>query len=258
MTFTIEYFEFILLVLIRLTSYVMAAPFLSYASIPIRVKLVISVVLAVIVVNILEPVQLEYSGIVGLSTLIVKEACVGVALGFVSNICLYILNFAGQLMDMEIGLSMTSLFDPQTRIQGTISGTFYLYSVMLLMLVSHTHYFIIRAIIDSFQLFNIGEAVFSRGLAEVLTDFFPQYFLIAFRILLPIFGCMLMINVVLGVLARAAPQMNMFVVGMQLKVIVGVFILFIIVETMPGVAGFIFDEMQTITRQIMDVFTPSQ
>ncbi len=256
MAFTIEHFEFILLVLIRLSSFVMTAPFLSYASIPVRVKLSISVVLSIIVVSMVEPTALEYSGVIGFSALMIKEACVGIALGFMSNICLYILNFSGQLMDMEMGLSMSNIFDPQTQIQGTVSGTLYLYAVMLLMLVSHMHYFVIQAIIDSFQFFNIGEAVFSRDITHIMTEFFPNYFIIAFRILLPIFGCMLMINIVLGVLARAAPQMNMFVIGMQLKVAVGIIILYIIVETMPGVTNFIYDQMRTVTNQLIDVFTP--
>ncbi len=256
MTFTIKHFEFILLVVVRLSSFVMAAPFLSYASIPVRVKLAIALVLSIIVINMVEPVTLEYTGLIGFSALMIEEACVGIAMGFMSNICLYILNFSGQLMDMDMGLSMSNIFDPQTRIQGTISGTLYLYAVMLLMMVSHMHYFVIQAVVDSFQHFNIGEAVFSKSITDVMVEFLPNYFMIAFRILLPIFGCMLIINIVLGVLARAAPQMNMFVVGMQLKVMVGIIVLFIIVETLPGVTNFIYDQMRTVTNQLMDAFTP--
>lgn len=256
MNFTVENIEFMLLVLVRLSSFVMVAPFFGYASIPIRIKLIISIVFAIIVLQVISPVSLDYEGVIGYAALIVKEACVGLALGFMSNICLYILNFAGQLMDMEIGLSMSSLFDPLTHVQSTVSGAMYTYLVMLVMMVSNMHYFLIRAIIDSFQYFNIGRAVFSEKLSQVMIDFFPNYFIIGFRILLPIFGCMLLTNVVLGVLARATPQMNMFVVGMQLKVLIGIVVLILIVETIPGVSEFIFDEMKEVTKELMRAFTP--
>lgn len=257
MNFTVENLEFYLLVLVRMSSFVMTAPFLSYASLPVKVKLAISFVLTLVVIQVIPIIQLDYVGVIGYSTLIVKEACVGAAIGFMANVCLYIVNFAGQLMDMEIGLSMVNLFDPQTHIQGTVSGAFYTYMVMLIMIVSNMHYYLIRAIVDSFRYFNVGEAVFSRSITDVMTDFMPNYMIIGFRIILPVFGCMLLINVVLGVLAKAAPQMNMFVIGLQLKVLIGILILAIMVEMIPTISDFIFGQMKEVISAMMKAFTPN-
>ena len=74
--------------------------------------------------------------------------------------------------------------------------------------------------------------------------------------MLPVFACMLVINVVLGVLTRAAPQMNMFVVGLQMKVLVGILILLIILPTLPMVTNFVFDHMKEVVLQIYNSFTP--
>lgn len=72
-----------------------------------------------------------------------------------------------------------------------------------------------------------------------MVDFIANYFIIAVRIVLPVFCCMLLINVVLGVLAKAAPQMNMFVVGMQIKVLAGLAILVIVIQSFPMVSDYI-------------------
>ena len=78
-----------------------------------------------------------------------------------------------------------------------------------------------------------------------------EYFILGFRIVLPVFATILVVNVVLGVLAKVAPQMNMFVIGMQLKVFVGLALLFILMSFLPGITDFIFNEMQKITKLFM-------
>lgn len=256
MNFTVEHLEFYLLVLIRISSFIMTAPIFSYSSIPVRIKVVLSIVLSIVVIQVTPVVELEYVGIIGYSTLVVKEAAVGAVLGFMCNICMYIINFAGQLMDMEMGLSMANIFDPLTSIQVSVTGNIYTYLVMLVMLVTNMHYYVLRAILDTFHYFNVGEAVFRGNLAEIAVDFMGNYFLIGFRIVLPVFACMLIINVVLGVLSRAAPQMNMFVVGMQVKVLAGIAILMIIIPTIPTVTNFVVDTMNEVVVKVYNSFMP--
>ncbi len=159
-------------------------------------------------------------------------------------------------MDIEIGLSMANMFDPLTRIQVSVTGNIYNYLLMLVMVVTNMHHYVLRAILDTFRYFNIGRALFSENLVETAVDFMANYFMIGFRIVLPVFACMLVINVVLGVLTRAAPQMNMFVVGLQMKVLVGILILLIILPSLPMVTNFVFDHMKEVVLQIYNSFTP--
>lgn len=256
MSFTVENLEFYLLILIRISSFVMTAPFFSYQTLPAKVKLAISMVLSIVVIQTVPVVDLDYTGIIGFSALILREAVVGLVLGFMCNICMYIVSFAGHLMDMEMGLSMASVYDPLTSIQVSVTGNLYTYLVMLIMLVTNMHHYVLRAIIDTFRYFNVGEAVFNGNLVEMAVDFMANYFMIGFRIVLPVFACMLVINVVLGVLSRAAPQMNMFVVGLQLKVLAGIVILLIIIPTIPTVTNFVFDTMKDVVLQTYNSFSP--
>lgn len=258
MTFTVENLEFYLLVLVRVSALVMTAPFFSYKSVPMRVRAAMSVFLSLVCISITPVVTLHYVGVVGYSVLVLEEMLLGLTLGIMCNMCFMIVSFAGQLMDMEMGLSMVSMFDPMTNSQISITGNLYNYALMLMMVVTNMHYYIIRAICDSFSYFNVGKAVFPMlNLKNIVVDFMGNYFVIAVRIILPVFCCMLLINVVLGVLAKAAPQMNMFVVGMQIKVMVGMIILVLVIQSFPMVADFIFGEMKEIITNVIHVFTPS-
>lgn len=257
MNFTVENLEFYLLILMRVAGLIMTAPFFSYSSVPMRVRAALSVFLALVVIQTVPVISLQYSGVFGYSVLILKETMLGVTLGLMCTICFYVVNLAGQLMDMEMGLSMANMFDPMTNMQFSVTGNLYNYLLMLMLVVTNMHYYILRAIVDSFSYFNVGEAVFDTvSLKNVVVDFIANYFMIAVRIILPVFCCMLLINVVLGVLAKAAPQMNMFVVGMQIKVLVGLIILVLVIQSFPMVANYIFDEMKQVISQVIHVFTP--
>ena len=252
MSFTVEHVEFYLLVLIRITSFVIGAPIFGYQTIPMKIRLAIGMVLSLAAIQTVPVIELNYVGVLGFSVLVLKEMIVGLTIGFMCNMCTYIVSFAGQLMDMEMGLSMASTFDPLTNIQVSISGNLYVYLVMLMM-----HYKILQAILDTFTYFNVGQAVFDGNLQETAVEFIVNFFLVGFRIVLPVFACMLVINVVLGVLSRAIPQMNMFVVGIQIKVLVGIVILLIIVPTIPTIANFVFETMQDIVVKLYNSFTPT-
>ena len=87
----------------------------------------------------------EYANILEYSGLVLKEAITGIIIGLGSRLCLYIFNFSGNMLDMEIGFSMVQEMDPTTNVNSTITSNFYMYIFMLLFLVSDMHYFIIDA-----------------------------------------------------------------------------------------------------------------
>lgn len=149
MSFSVEHLEFYLLILIRISSFVLAAPIFSYQTIPMKVKLALSIVLSIVVIQVVPVVELDYTGIIGYSALVIQESLVGLVLGFMCNACVYIVSFAGQLMDIEIGLSMANMFDPLTRIQVSVTGNIYTYLLMLVMVVTNMHHYVLRAILDT-------------------------------------------------------------------------------------------------------------
>ena len=251
--FAVEDLEYFLLIVARITAFVHTAPFFSLNNVPRRVKVGFSVLLAIILYQFVVPhYALAYNSVLTYALLVFKETAAGILLGMAGNVCLYIVNFAGSLMDMDIGLSMVSLFDPATRQQTGFSGSLYNYALLLILIISDMHHWILKAFVESFELIPTGRIFFDwEKIADSSVHFMIDYFVIGFRIFLPIFAGMLILNAVLGILAKVAPQMNMFSVGIQIKILVGLGIMLLTVSMLPGMADFIFNAM----KQLMTEFT---
>ncbi len=142
---------------------------------------------------------------------------------------------------------MVTLMDPTTRESTSITGVLYQYVLMLMMMATGMYRYLFGALADTFELIPVNGAVFhADSLLESMVMFLGDYVIIGFRIVLPIFCSILLLNAVLGILAKVSPQMNMFAVGIQLKILVGLSILFLTAGILPGIADFIFDEMKRI------------
>ncbi|BCK00151.1 flagellar biosynthetic protein FliR [Anaerocolumna chitinilytica] len=252
MTFTVEGFDVLLLILVRVSTFVFVAPFFSLPNVPFRVKAGFSFIFALIIFQV-SGTNIQYSTVIEYAILIMKEALTGLIIGFFTNVSYYILNFAGQLMDMEIGFSMANEFDPITRIESTITSNLYSYSVILMLLVTDMHLYILKAFADTFQIIPLGEAHIKSNMYLLMVDFIKNYFIIGFRIVLPVFAAMLIVNTILAILAKIAPQMNMFVIGFQLKIFTGLLILFLLVKFLPTVSGFIFNQMADMMKAAVRV-----
>lgn len=257
MTFTLDNFETFLLILVRISGFVYTAPILSLKNIPVRVKAGFSIFMAVILFYSTSLAVPEYSGVIGYAILVAREAIAGTLMGLFSNIAYYILDFAGQMMDMEIGFSMVSQLDPLTNIQTSITANLYGYLVLLMMLITNLHHYFIRAVADSFKVIGLGQAVFPSDMYKLMVQFITDYFLIAMRIVLPVIAAMLIVNTVLGILTKAAPQMNMFVIGIQLKILVGLLVLYLIIRLVPSVADFIYNKMGEMLKAAVELMKGS-
>nr|WP_283242244.1 flagellar biosynthetic protein FliR [Jutongia hominis] len=239
------------MIITRISMIFFIVPFFGNVNIPVRIKIALSFFLSLIIMNSVDYSAVSYQGMLGYSILIAQEAVTGLLIGIGSGFTLYILNFSGHMLDMEIGFSMAMEMDPTTQVQTTISATFLTAVFMLMFIASDMHYFLIDAVVDSYKVIPIGEGIVSPNLYKIFVQYVIDYFVIGFRIILPVFACILVINVILGILARIAPQMNMFVFGMQLKVFAGLSLIFILMNFLPGITDFLFNEMQTLTKLFM-------
>lgn len=256
MSLTIEKLEFLFVILVRISAFLMTAPFFNQRNIPVRVKAGLSFFMSVIVFNMMDYSPLQYDSSIEYAVILIQETMIGVSLGFTANLCLYILDLAGRLIDTEIGFSMVNVLNPASNIQTSITGSLLMYLVMLTMLVSHLHYFVISALIDTFTLLPVGKVTLPSNLYEIATKFVKEYFMLGFRIVLPVFAAILVVNIVLGVLAKVAPQMNMFVIGMQLKLLVGLIILLLVIGMLPSITDFIYFEMKYVLNDMIKAMVP--
>ena len=127
----------------------------------------------------------------------------------------------------------------------------YYYFTLLLLLVGGMHRFLIRALADSFSLIALGGAVFRRDfLLQSMIVYMRNLFVLGFRIMLPVFAVMLTMNVILGIMAKVAPQMNMFSVGVQIKILVAFAVMYLMVFLFPEVVDMITEQMKLNLRNV--------
>ena len=244
-SFSLENFEIFILILVRVSCFVYIAPFYGMSNVPNQVKIGLSAMIALLVSGFADVSQVEYTGLIGYAVIVLKEGITGLLIGLAANVWNSIILFAGNIIDMDIGLSMVTEFDPTMNTQVTITGNLYNYFILLLLIATNMHHVILQAVVDSFTVIPINGQIFNwDSLAGSMTQYMTDMFVIGFRIFLPIFACMMILNCILGILAKVAPQMNMFAVGMQMKILVGFGVLFLTISLLPGIASFIFTEMK--------------
>ncbi|MCR4998842.1 MAG: flagellar biosynthetic protein FliR [Lachnospiraceae bacterium] len=252
-TFNLIYFEYFLLILVRIATFMFVAPFFNQQGVPAMSKIGIASIVSILVLYIMHPTEEMYTSAIGFGIHIVSEATVGLLLGFAAYIASTIVVFAGNLIDMDIGFSMVTEFDPSQRMQVTITGSIYNYFMLMFLVIYNFHHYLIRAIYDSFILIPLGGVKLERDvLLQSMTNAMVDYFLIAFRIMLPVFATLLIINCVLGIMAKVAPQMNMFAVGIQIKLLAGLAALLLVSFLYPEVVHMIENEMKANIQNISE------
>ncbi len=250
-TFNQNTIEYLLIILVRVSSFVFIAPFFGDSAVPARVKVSFSVLITILLFYSMPVTRLEYGTVIDYAIIVVKESITGLLIGFSAYICNTIIHFSGKIIDMEIGLSMAQVFDPTTNTETGLTGSLYSYLLMLFMIVSNMHIFLLNALVDSYTLIPINGIKLGDTMYDTVMGFMVNYFVIGFRIVLPVFASILLLNCILGIMAKVAPQMNMFAVGMQLKVMVGLFVMFITVSVLPVLSNFIFSHMQTMIKEML-------
>lgn len=255
-SFTYADLEFFLLVLVRIASFVYIAPFFSMNNTPRNVKIGLSVFISIIMFSILPREYPQYSTLLDYSFLVIKEVITGLLIGLSANLTTMIVNFAGHVADMETGLSMVTLMDPATRDSVTITGAYYNYMITLMLIISGMHRYLLKALVETYTLIPVAGSVFhTNKIMNSMIEFMTDYIIIGFRICLPIFATMILLNAVLGILAKVSPQMNMFAVGMQLKVLTGLGILFLTTTMMPSAANFIYEQMKRMIVMMVEALS---
>ncbi len=253
-SFTYGDLEYFLLILVRVSSFIVVAPFYGMQGTPPnRYKIGFAVVVSILIYSAVTKPAIVYNGVIGFALVVMKEVVTGLLIGFSTMICTTVAVLAGFMADTETGLSMVNEMDVTNRQQVTITGTLYNYTFMLMLIASGMYRFLLGALIDSFTLIPINGAVFDTdALMRSVITFLHDYIVIGFRIVLPVFCTTLLVNCILGILAKVAPQLNMFVVGVQIRILIGLGTLFLSISLLPGAADMIYVEMRKMTIAVIE------
>lgn len=241
------------LVLARISAFIVAGPVFSMSNIPGLVKIGLSFALAVIIYPSVSASAGDYS-IDGWDYVfaLLREVLVGLAVGYVASLILNALMFAGSLIDMHIGFFMSSIFDPMSGAMAGITSRFLYLLGLAVLLGFNGHHVIIAALVRSYQVVPVNSAKVSAAAALFLIKVFGQMIVIGVQIAAPLIAVMLIIDVTLGLLARTAPQINVFMLGFPIKIIFGLLTLSVMVPVLVRIIysliGTIEQDMLTIMR----------
>ncbi len=253
-SFPIEELEYFLLIMTRVTSFIFIAPFFSMQNTPRRLKIGLGFFVSILLYYMTEPhVYPVFDTVWDMATVILKEAAAGLLIGLGANLCSSIVLFAGRVIDMEMGFAMANQMDPTTRENATLTGVYYQNMVMLLMIITGMYQYFVSALAETFILIPVGQVNFNFDhLLSTFIQFMGDYMIIGMKICLPVFCTIMLLNAILGILAKVAPQMNMFAVGIQLKVFTGLSILFLTVALLPDAANMIFTQMKRMVVSFVE------
>ena len=211
-----------IIVLTRLGGIMVSAPFFSGGSIPIPIRILFSCAAAFVLAPSLPlgnlPAALSLGSMVGMLLL---EIAFGLVLGFVANCIFAGLQLAGQIISFQMGFSVVNLIDPQTQVNMPVFSFFNNYVGLLLFLLVNGHHWFLMAVHESFAVLPAGGFVLSGVLVEKIIDMTAAIFVIGVKIAGPIIIITIIVDIVIGIIGRTAPQINLLVVGMPLKLLVG-------------------------------------
>ncbi|MFE4140940.1 flagellar biosynthetic protein FliR [Peribacillus sp. YIM B13472] len=248
------HFPAFLLIVVRVTTFFVAMPIFSYRSIPVQHRVGLGIFLAWIMYYTIDAPVLELD--VTFYLLIMKEALVGLFIGFAAYMILSAVQIAGGLIDFQMGFSIANVIDPQTGAQSPLMGQ-YLYTIALLFLLStNGHHLLLDGIFYSYQFIPIDQLFVPFGdhtLIEYLAKALSKAFMIAFQMSIPVVGSIFLVDVTLGILARTVPQLNVFVVGIPVKIIAGFAVIILVMGMMMTVVTQLFNFLLLTIRQLMQL-----
>ena len=206
-----------LVILVRILAFFATVPIFSYRNIPNTLKIGIGFFLAWISFYTIDIPDLMFDQQYIL--LIGKEALVGLLLGLFAYMIMAAIQVAGGFIDFQMGFAIANVIDPQTGAQSPITGQYLYIIAILFLLMVDGHHLLIHGLLYSFDIISLDQFI-SLESPELIIVGFAQSFLIAFQLAIPIVGSLFLVDVALGLIARTVPQLNVFVVGLPLKIFV--------------------------------------
>jgi flagellar biosynthetic protein FliR len=241
--FWLRHVELFVLVFLRTVGIFTLTPIFGAQQVPSRVKVVIALALSFAFVPIVHPVAVLPSDTIGMAIIAARETLIGLVIGFVSSLVFTAIQIAGDFIDLQSGFSSASMFDPASNANSTIAARFQRILAGLLFFVTNSHHIMLRALADSFRIAPVGQLTFNPAISGSIWLLFTTLFTVAIRIAIPIVAAGLLADVALAIASRLIPNMNVFMVGLPLRMGVALVGLLVVLPMMLGMNDGLFSNM---------------
>ncbi len=236
--------DYFVLIFLRISALIFSSPIFGRKTLPNTLKIMLCVVLAYVVyaANPNPPV-IAYNNVIAYVLMCVKELLFGLVLGYVTTLLFSIPQTAGYTIDMQMGFGMVNVFDVQSNISVPVTGNF-LYTIMMLCFFAvNGHHELIYIINNTFSYIPVGQVALNPALGFSALEVFALAFVLAAKVAMPMIAAGMMGEIIMGVIVRTTPQMNVFVVGIPLKIILGFLALLLLLPVYVNFTNTLFDNM---------------
>ncbi len=238
----------------RILAFISSAPILSHRSIPTQVKIGFALLLTLIVVPTLQSLPSVDPGSEMGFLILMQQVVIGLAMGFAMRVIFVAIEMAGEIIGLQMGLGFALFFDPQNSGQVQLIGRFLGLIALLVFLAIDGHLQMIAILAQSFSVLPIGIAGMPSLSFSVLANWGSEIFLLGMKLSLPILTTLLIANLALGILTRAAPQLNIFAVGFPLTLAIGLAMMSLVLPYYLPILEHMF---QNGLRIMLDIITPT-
>ena len=215
------------LVLTRMSGIFFISPFFGSLNVPIQLRAVTAIAMTMIIFPVIvrETVVTAPGSLLMFAGTVIQEMFVGWLIGFVAFVVMAAINMSGKIMDLQIGFAVANVMDPTSGQQSPLIGSFLYNLSVIYLLVVNGHHIIITGLVESFRSVPIDRVIWNPAIADFMIDLTGGVFLTGMKIAMPVTFAILITNVGMGILARTMPQMNIFVVGIPMHLMIGLFML---------------------------------
>jgi flagellar biosynthetic protein FliR len=240
-----QHFDYVMLLFIRVSGILISSPIFGRQNIPRMAKIGFCLVLtSVFIVALPAPTTYpHYANVFAYGLTCTLELSFGVCLGFVMTAMFNVTMTAGAIIDMQTGFSMASIYDPQENVQTPITGNLYNIVLLILFFAVDGHLKIIQILYSTIQTVPIGMVTVPAAIAKVAMEVMSLSFMLSVMVAMPMIAAGLLLEFAMGAIIRTVPQMNMFVVGVPLKLILGLIVLISTFTVFAGFSTTIFDRL---------------
>lgn len=251
----IEWIPAFLLVLVRVSAFMVTLPFFSYQTIPNRFKIGFAAFLSwIMIFNGDWPIiELNYEFVL----LAVKEALVGLTVGLIALLLLYAIQVAGGLIDLKLGFLIANVVDPQTGTQAPLIGSYLYTFALLFLLATNAHHLLLDGVYYSYQFIPLDQPFLPLGsedYVEFIAVTMNTMFIIAFQMSMPIMGSIFLVDVALGFIARTVPQVNVFVIGFPVKIFLGFVFMIVTMPVFFVLVNNLIETVMVTMRTLMQLY----
>ena len=241
----------------RILALVSSAPILGNPTVPVSVKIGLAVVLTLVLSPVLGNMPaVEPGSAIGL-LILAQQIVIGVSIGFTMSIIFSAVEMAGNIASMQMGLGFATFFDPQNAAQTPVVGTFLGLLATLLFLALNGHLYMIEVLAQSFQALPVAPQPFSAAGWRALAGWGGEIFLAGLLLSMPIMAALLITNLALGIMTRAAPQLNVFSVGFPITLAAGFVVLAIALPYFVPIFDRLIHDALQMTMQVLRLANPA-